>query len=74
MMQFLSALFGLFDKIAGYFKDQQFIDAGKAEKTVEAVQKVEENVQKAESAVSTPDPVRDDRLRSRFDRSRNSGK
>lgn len=70
MLKFLSALLGLVDKIAAYFKDQQLIDAGRAEETVQEMAKVQENVQKAKDATSVPDAVRDERLRNKYDRSR----
>jgi hypothetical protein len=35
-----------------------------------AQEQLDANVEKAEAAVATPDPVRDERLRNRFDRSR----
>ena len=40
-----------------------------SEQAVAEVKEVQANVQKAQEAVSTPDPARDDRLRKRFDRS-----
>ena len=70
MIIFLRAFFGFLDKLAGYFRDKQLIDAGKAEAKIEAVKEVEANVAKAEAAVAVPDHVRTERLRSQFDRSR----
>lgn len=73
MLGFLKGFLALFNTLASYFANKQLIDAGKAEQTVTEVAKVEEHVQKAENAVRTPDAVRDDRLRNKFDRSRGGG-
>ena len=69
MLQAFSALLSLLNRISAYFLNKQQIDAGKAEQTVAEVKEVQANVQKAQEAVSTPDPARDERLRERFDRS-----
>jgi hypothetical protein len=44
----------------------------KQEGVRDAQEKLDANVEKAEAAIATPDPVRDERLRNRFDRSRDS--
>lgn len=69
MLQAFSALLSLLNRISAYFLNKQQIDAGKAEQTVAEAKEVQANVQKAQEAVSTPDPARDERLRKRFDRS-----
>ena len=63
LVQFLSS-------IADLFRDRQLIDAGKAVQANEATKEVERHVEQANEAVAVPDPVRDERLRNRFDRSR----
>lgn len=65
----LRSLFGLLDKIGGWFANQQLIDAGKAEQAAQEAEKVEQHVEQAQAAVAVPDPVRDKRLSDRFDRS-----
>jgi hypothetical protein len=42
----------------------------KQEGRQDAQEQLDANVEKAEAAVATPDPERDERLRNRFDRSR----
>lgn len=71
MLGFLKALLSVFSQIATYFSNKQLIDAGKAEKTVQQVQEVEKNVELAKQANTVPDVERTERLRNRFDRSRN---
>jgi predicted RecB family endonuclease len=68
MFKLFSALFGFLERLGAYFTNKQLIDAGKAEQANEAVKEVQKRVEKAEAAVSTPDPVRDERLHSKYDR------
>jgi len=70
MLKLLSALFSLLDRIGKYFADKQLIDAGKAERAVEEVHEVQARVEAANSAAVTSDPVRTERLRNKYDRSR----
>ena len=72
MLGFLKALLSLVNTISAYFSNRQLIDAGKAEKTVQDVAEVERHVEQAKDAVTIPDAPRTERLRNRFDRSRNS--
>jgi len=72
MIGLLRSLFSLLDKIGLWFANQQSINAGKAEQAAADAKEVEKRVEAANQAVATPDPVRDERLRSRFDRSRRS--
>lgn len=68
MLKLFSSLFGFLQKLGEYFTNRQLMDAGRAEQANEAVKEVQKRVEQAEAAVATPDPVRDERLRSRFDR------
>lgn len=70
MVKLLQAFFTLLSTVASYFKDKQLMDAGEAKAGVKHYEQVEQNVAKAEQAVATPDPVRDERLRNKYDRSR----
>ena len=69
----LKFLLGLLGALADLFRDKQLIDAGKAEQELSDRKEVDSHVQQAEEAVRVPDPVRDERLRNRFDRSRGEG-
>lgn len=69
-MGWLKALFGALAAIFDLFRDRQLIEAGRAEQAEADRKQVDRNVAAAEQAAATPDPVRDERLRSRFDRAR----
>ena len=70
MMALFKGLMQFLASIADLFRDRQLIDAGKAVQANEATKEVERRVEQANEAVAVPDPVRDERLRNRFDRSR----
>ena len=69
MIKFLTLFLSLLERL--------FSEWGKAKLRQEGRQDVQEqldaNVDKAEAAIATPDPERDERLRNRFDRSRGEG-
>jgi predicted RecB family endonuclease len=69
-MGLIRSLFGALASFFGWLGDRQLLEAGKAVQANEEIKEVEARVEKAEAAVATPDPVRDERLRNRFDRSR----
>lgn len=71
MLGFFKALLGVISYLSQYFTNKQLIDAGKAEKTIQDIQEVERRVDQANDATTVADPERDERLRNRFDRSRN---
>ena len=71
MIAFLSKLFGLLRAVARLFADRQLIEAGRAAEAAAAKQEIERRVEQAEAVVAAIDPIRDERLRRRFDRSRN---
>jgi hypothetical protein len=54
--------------IFAWWKERALINQGRKEAALDAIVEVEARVEKAEAAVATPDPVRNQRLRSRFDR------
>ena len=66
MLKLLSSLFALIDKLFSAYHDSKLEERGRQQ----VKEKLDENVAKAEEAVATPDPARDERLRNRFDRSR----
>jgi tRNA A37 threonylcarbamoyladenosine modification protein TsaB len=70
--QLLKQLFGLLQAVFRLFADRQLLEAGKAQQREAYLQEVQRREEQAEQAVATPDPVRDERLRSRFDRARRS--
>ena len=68
-MKLLTSLLSVFAAILTWWKQRALIDQGRKEAALDAVKEVEARVEKAEAAVATPDPVRNERLRGRFDRS-----
>lgn len=70
MIQLLKQLFGLFQAVSRLLADRQLLEAGKAEQREADMGEMLRREEQADQAVATPDPVRDERLRSRFDRSR----
>lgn len=70
MIQLLKQLFGLFQALGRLFADRQLLEAGKAAQREADMKEILRREEQADQAVATPDPVRDERLRSRFDRSR----
>ena len=69
MFKFLTLLLSLLDRLFGEWDKSKLRQEGRQD----AQEQLDANVEKAEAAVATPDPERDERLRSRFDRSRNQG-
>ncbi len=65
-MKLFTVLLGLISQLLNIWKEHKV----KQDVLEDVQEKVDANVAKAEAAVATPDPVRDERLRSRFDRSR----
>jgi hypothetical protein len=69
VIRFLTLFLSLLERL--------FSEWDKAKLRQEGRQDVQEqldaNVDKAEAAIATPDPERDERLRNRFDRSRGEG-
>lgn len=70
MIQLLKQLFGLLQAVGRLFADRQLLEAGKAKQRADDLQEIQRREDKAEAAVDTSDPVRGERLRNRFDRSR----
>lgn len=72
MIQGIKQLLLLLQAVFRLFGDRQLLEAGKAQQREADMKEVEKRVEQAEDALVTPDPVRDQRLRNRFDRSRGS--
>lgn len=70
MIQLLKQLFGLLQAVGRLFADRQLLEVGKAKQRADDLQEIQRREDKAEAAVAAPDPVRGERLRNRFDRSR----
>jgi len=70
MIKFLTALLALLDKVFAFFDQQHWKQQGRQETIKEMNDAINRQIELGEAAVSVPDPERDERLRSRFDRSR----
>lgn len=70
MIQLLKQLFGLLQAVGRLFADRQLLEAGKAAQREADTKEMLRREEQAEEAIATPDPIRDERLRNRFDRSR----
>ena len=68
-MKLLTSLLSVFAAILTWWRERALVEQGRKEAALDAVKEVEARVEKAKAAVATPDPVRDERLRGRFDRS-----
>lgn len=68
MLKLLSALLSVIDKALGLWRDQQIKEQGRQEVVIEAAKVEQQHEAEAIQAVTVPDPVRDERLRARFDR------
>jgi hypothetical protein len=65
-VKFLTALLSMLSLLVGEWVRSR----AKQEGRKDAQEVLDANVEKAEAAVATPDPERDERLRNRFDRAR----
>ena len=71
MIRFLTLFLSVLDRVFSMWEREKTKQEGRQEAIEEVKDVVEQNVEKAEVAVTTPDPERDERLRSRVDRSKN---
>ena len=69
-MKFLTLLLGILDKLLGAWAEHRWKRQGRQETIKEMNEAINEQIALGEAAIVTPDPVRDERLRDRFDRSR----
>jgi len=72
VIQGIKQLLLLLQAIFRLFGDRQLLEAGKAQQRDADAKGVIKREEKAEQAVAIDDPVRTERLRSRFDRARSS--
>ena len=70
MIKFLTALLGMIEKVFAYLDQRHWKQQGRQEAVKEMNDAINRQIELGEAAVSVPDPERDERLRSRFDRSR----
>jgi hypothetical protein len=70
VIRFLSSLLSLIERAFAYFDQQRWKQRGRQEALQEAADVVQHQIELGEAAVAVPDPMRDERLRNRFDRSR----
>lgn len=68
MFKFLTALLGLINKLVGAWQSNHWKQQGRQEAIKEAADELEHQIALGEAATSIPDPVRADRLRSKYDR------
>jgi hypothetical protein len=69
-MKLLTALLGVLNKLLGLWTEHRWKRQGRQETIKEMNETINEQIALGEAAVVIPDPVRDERLRNRFDRSR----
>jgi hypothetical protein len=67
-VKLFASLFSVLATILTWWKQKQLIEQGRKDAALDAIEEVEARVEQAEAAVAAADPVRDERLRSRFDR------
>lgn len=72
MFKFLTALLGVLDKVFDFFNQHHWKQQGRQEAIKEAADELEHQIELGEAATSIPDPDRTERLRSKYDRSRQS--
>ena len=69
-MKFLTALLGIINKLLGLWNENRWKQRGRQETIKEINDAINEQIELGATAISVPDPERDERLRDRFDRSR----
>lgn len=70
MIKFLTTLLALLDKVFAFIDHQHWKQQGRQEALKETNDALDREIEQAEAAVSVADPERAERLRDRFDRSR----
>lgn len=68
-MKLLLSLLSALASLLTIWKRRELTEQGRKEQILDAMVEVENRVKKAEAAAAAVDPVRDERLRNRFDRS-----
>ena len=68
-MKLFASLLSVLSAIITWWKSKELVEQGRKEQILDNIAEVETRVKKAETVVAASDPVRDKRLRNRFDRS-----
>jgi hypothetical protein len=68
-VKLFASLLSVLSAIITWWKSKELVEQGRKEAALDAIVEVEARVEKAETVVAASDPVRDKRLRNRFDRS-----
>jgi hypothetical protein len=71
VIRLLTALFAFLDNLLGMFRDGKLEEQGRQQNVRETNDELNRQIELGEAALAVPDPDRDERLRNRFDRSRN---
>ena len=69
-MKLLTLLLGILDKLLGAWAESRWKQQGRQETIKEMNEAINEQIALGEAAINIPDPERAERLRDRFDRSR----
>lgn len=72
MIKFLLTLLAVVEKVLNFLDQRHWKLQGKQEAIKEANDAINRQIELGEAASSVPDAARDERLRSRFDRSRSA--
>ena len=70
MIKLLASLLGILNKLFGAWTEHRWKQKGREETIKEMNDEINRQVELGEAATNIPDPIRDERLRNRFDRSR----
>jgi hypothetical protein len=70
MIKFLTTLLAVIEKVFAFLDQQYWKQQGRQETIKEMNDELNRQIELGEAATSIPDPEHDERLRSRFDRSR----
>lgn len=70
MIKFLATLLGVLNRLLGAWAEHRWKQQGRQETIKEMDGAINEQIALGEAAIITPDPIRDERLRDSFDRSR----
>lgn len=71
MLKLLASFLSLLDRFFAMWERSKIKEEGRQETIKEMNDALDKALEEAEAAVTTPDPERDERLRARFDRSKN---
>jgi hypothetical protein len=68
-VKLFASLLSVLSAIITWWKRKELVEQGRKEQILDSIAEVETRVKKAETVAAASDPVRDKRLRNRFDRS-----